>query len=76
MSDDLVTYVIYDHPADYPSHYVVRAWLVRAGEPDPIPVNAVDLADTLDEARTHIPAGLARLAPSPHDDPTILESWI
>lgn len=71
-------WVIYDHPADYPDHFVVRAWRIETGR-DPLPGHTAHLADTLEEARELVPIqrlGLVRLERSPDDDATIVETWI
>lgn len=33
MDEPLRLFVIYDHPTDYPDHYLVRQWLVRRFDP-------------------------------------------
>lgn len=70
-------YVIYKHPADYPDHYVVRAWRIETGR-EPL-AGFVKLADTLEEARQLVPIerlGLVRIERSPEDDPVIQETWL
>lgn len=65
-------WTIYDHPADYPRHFVVRSYLVgREGEGS----SRVQLADSLEEARACVPPGLFCMARSPDDDPPIVETW-
>lgn len=63
-------FCIYDHPTDYPDHFVVRLW---DGEE---PTNTIVLANTLEEARAAIPQGLARFSRTEGDDPKIVETWI
>lgn len=70
-----VQYAIYDHPMDYPEHFVVRAWFAFADgllQPDP----ACQLAETLDQARSLVPEGLTCLPRFEWDDPKIAEVWI
>ncbi len=31
MTGDLLQYVIYDHPSDFPEYWVVRTWKIRPG---------------------------------------------
>lgn len=33
MDEPLRLFVIYDHPSDFPNHFVVRQWLVRRLDP-------------------------------------------
>lgn len=72
----ITIWVIYDHPTDFPDHFVVRQWHVLGGITTP----AADLncwqAFTLEEARRFIPAGLTNIGRLPEDDPAILEAWI
>lgn len=71
MPAGLPMWTIYDHPSDYPRHYVVRATIVGRS----VPSERVQLADTLEEARALVPDGLFCLARSPGDDPVIVETW-
>lgn len=73
--DGLVTWTIYDHPADFPNHVVVRPWeVVGGGHVEPGPQW---LCKDLDEARELLaPLGLYRLDRQPNDDPTIIEVWV
>lgn len=70
----LVMYTIYDHPLDYPNHYVVRPWTVTGGG-EPVP-GTPTLTATLDEARSLIPGGLHRIDATPGEDQAILETWL
>lgn len=73
----LRVYVIYDHPRDYPDHFVLRAWDVAGSVPVPIPELQTRLAATLDEARGHLPPDwLVNIGRQPDDDVAILEVWI
>jgi hypothetical protein len=66
-------YAIYDHPDDYPDSFVVREWLVSAGE---VQVGEAQTAATLEEARALIPVG-ARLVEGPDpSEPKIIEVWM
>jgi hypothetical protein len=76
MSPDagLTFWVIYDHPADYPSYYVVRAQTALADGTRHV-APSVSVHDTLDDARRAIPAGLICMPHQPDEDPVILETW-
>lgn len=74
MSEYLTTWVIYDHPADFPEHVVVRPWTVFRRQIEPGPAR---LFGSLDEARELLaPMGLYRMDRQDGDDPTILEVWL
>jgi hypothetical protein len=64
----LIAWVIYDHPTDYPNHFVVRRW--EGSQPD----QGCQLYETLEEAREAIPPGLCCFVGDP--DPKILETYI
>lgn len=71
-------WVIYDHPRDYPTHVVVRCWMIHGdGQVEVTP--EVWLRDDLDSAREVIagnyPGGY-RLPRAAGDDPVIVEVWI
>lgn len=69
-------YTIYDHPTDYPNHFVVRGITIREGHiiHDHI---ATAIVDTLREARAAIPMQYsARISRSPEDEPQIVETWL
>lgn len=78
MNGRMYQWVIYDHPADYPDHFVVRCWWVEAAAFGPVS-NELWLRPTLDSAREVIrvncPGGY-RLDRMPMDDPVIVEVWI
>jgi hypothetical protein len=67
-------YVVYDHPTDFPNHFVVRHWIIGAGRAKP--TDRCVIGKTLDEVRTAIPAYCVRLERSPEDEPQVLESWV
>lgn len=76
LSHVLVVWTIYEKPADYPTvPFVVRAWHVSGGQQTD--AGALAFADTLDQARSMLPAGLHRFPPSDgYDDPVVVESWL
>ncbi len=66
-------WTVYKHPEDYPEHYVVRQWTVRA---DGMAAGAALLADTLEQARELVPPHSYRLDRHPDDEPCIVEVWL
>lgn len=72
----LELWVIYDHPDDYPDYFVVRPQSLSAsGVVTPWPVVAT--AETIEEARRHLPRGLTCVQTRGDDpDPHIVEVWI
>lgn len=74
MENFLPIYCVYDHPRDYPNHWVVRIQ-------HPLPAKVVPslhcyLFSTLDEARAWIPPGLVHMVRNPDDDPVLTEIWL
>ena len=67
------TYVVYDHPRDYPHSFVCRIWYgEEVAEADPFMVAA-----TLDEIRDALELlGLVNLGRFAEDDPVIAEVWL
>lgn len=72
---ELFVYTIYDHPKDYPDHFVVRRKKIANGFPE-TDGSFLKFAETLDLARLHIPAGLYRMERDVSDYPSIVESYI
>jgi hypothetical protein len=74
----LVVWVIYEHPDDYPEHFVVRTQVVGRGDQNNsmISFGLPIFCATLEEARAEIPPDLVRLSRAPGDVPAIVESWI
>lgn len=68
--DKLNLWVIYNHPADHPAHYVARRFVLDRPTPD------IHVAASLDILRQLLPPGLYRLERHRQDDPTIVEVWI
>ena len=62
-------WAIYDHPSDFPDHWVVRRWV--SGVPDAVGRGYL----TLDAARASLPEGLENLGTEPGEDPVIAEVW-
>lgn len=68
-------WVIYDHPSDYPNHFVVRRQRVNADSTISLDSHCF-LTVTIAEARSHIPSGLTRVPRSAEDSPVIVETWL
>jgi hypothetical protein len=68
----LTIWTVYEHPSDFPDHFVARPFYVGPGLDRG---NQVLLAETLDELRALLPAGLICMARSENDDPVIVEVW-
>lgn len=74
MENELGMWTIYDHPADYPTGYVLRRWELADGHPVP---GVAMMCATLELARSLIPPHADyRLQRDPLDDPAVLETWI
>jgi hypothetical protein len=67
-------WTVYDHPKDYPDHYVARLSLIGAGVVQP--TNAMFTADTLEEIHRLLPPGMTCLPRQEQDDPVIVEVWL
>ena len=63
-------FTVYDHPTDFPDHYVVR---VFDGDR---PTSLYRVAETLEDVRAFLPDDVCRLERRPEDDPRILEVWV
>ncbi|MBW2672372.1 MAG: hypothetical protein JRD89_03000 [Deltaproteobacteria bacterium] len=73
--DSLSVFAIYEHPLDYPRHFVVRRWLTQGDGKlyaDVVP----RLAESLNEARELIPSERVCVGRDPTDDPTLCETWL
>lgn len=66
----LELFVIYDHPKDFPGHFVVRRWLGDR------PTGDFAIAVTIERARAEVPMGLHRVPRQSSDDAVIVETWI
>jgi len=71
----LPMWTIYDHPLDFPAHFVVRMHVVDgSGEPKVYCFGVVCLS--LEDAREQVPVYCTRLPREPADDPMIVETWL
>ena len=63
--------VIYDHPSDFPNHYVARLWNWNQ------PTNVYDTADTIEELQVKLPLdGMVWIDRHPLEDRAILGTWV
>jgi hypothetical protein len=69
---EMLLWVIYQSPSDYPGRFVARPHNALEQRV----LTAILIANTLNELRTKVPAGLALLAREPNDDPVIIETWV
>lgn len=71
-------WTIFDHPTDYPDHFVARRW-VAARNGATIQTQDVMTSKHLDELRGALVEAypdLTRLSRMPGDEPHIIEVWI
>jgi hypothetical protein len=66
----LELYVIYYHPLDYPTDFVIRRF---EGE---TPTGEVRTAKTLDAVRAMVPDGCVNIGRMSGDEPQIVEVWV
>ena len=70
----ITIWTIYQHPADHPTKWVLRACTITNGVP--VPAAEVVTADSLEEIRAHVPEGCVLLARDPADAPVVFESCV
>jgi len=71
----LVMWTVYDHPLDFPLHFVVRRHFVKR-DAGPMAAHIGSLCQTLEEAREQIPQYATWMHREPNDDPSIVETWL
>jgi len=64
-------WVVYDHPKDFPDHFIAKRW--DGLKPTDDIVRSTDL-DFIQQKMEMM--GLIKLMPNEGDDPCILEMWI
>jgi hypothetical protein len=67
-------FTVYNHPSDFPDHFVVRRGFATRKVMVHTPFYR--LGTTLEEVRRQIPQGFDLIMPDPEDDPVIVEIWI
>ncbi|MDR3554756.1 MAG: hypothetical protein P4L55_08370 [Syntrophobacteraceae bacterium] len=71
----LPLWVVYDHPADHPDHYIARKFLITNFAVEP--TTRCAQSRRLQVLQTALQRkGLTRLARDISDDPVILETWL
>lgn len=73
-NDLLVIWTVTWGTADHGDCFIARPQTISAGRADHLNLHLA--ADTLDDLRSQLPAGLSRLDPDPNDDPVIVEVWL
>jgi hypothetical protein len=69
-------WTIYDHPKDYPDHFIARKWLIGSKRNEPEATDEVIAKLTLDEVRYSLPPSLYCIGRQAGDDPCIVETWL
>jgi hypothetical protein len=73
----LAMWTIYDHPTDYPNHFVARKYIIAQGTRDPIGTKEVRLEAHLYVLREHFAGlGLMCVPRWEEDDTKIVETWM
>jgi hypothetical protein len=73
LRSHLPHFAVYDHPTDFPDHYVARMWLTRPSTAVHYVLKTKDLMRLRDTLEAF---GLVHLDRMEADDPVILETWI
>jgi hypothetical protein len=74
LREKLPMFVVYDHPSDYPDHFVARLWVsLPIPQPMQLQIRSAHIESLRDIFEQ---AGLTLLTRSEHDEPVILETWI
>lgn len=78
MTDVLMsTWTVYDHPKDFPDHFVARRFEVVIGDLEPRWTSDVYLAHDIEQLHQHFERlGLAFLPRFEADEPQIMGVWM
>ena len=78
LGRNLYVFTVYDHPTDFPDHFVVRRFKISSEPPyEPIPDCIFMQEKSLMVIRDYLSyIGLYKIPRDPNDDPKIVESWI
>lgn len=71
----LPMWVLYDHPADLPGHFVLRMWDGMRNTPTPYVFLSRTLAGIREQVETG-PRGFHKLERFENDDPKIMAVWL
>lgn len=69
----LLLWTVYESPRDFPGLFIIRP---HEADPQYRPLMCHIEANSLDEARAMLPAGLTNIGKDKRDDPKIVEVWI
>lgn len=72
----LVIWTIYDHPLDYPDHYVARKWLIGRKYDEPEATDEILLDTDLEALRKKLPPWLYCMPKQEGDDSIVIECWL
>jgi len=72
----MTQWVIYDHPRDHPSGYVLRAHYIVGEGKDIVPDTAAWTHPKIEVLRMIVPPGLHCIPRFENDDPAIAEVWL
>ncbi len=75
MTEPLRNWTIYQGASDVAAPFAVREWHIYPGS-QPFPAGRAIPAQSLQEARGVVPAGLYRFPRMLTDDRTIVETWM
>ena len=75
-NDIVEMFVVYDHPKDFPNHFVLRRWWIDGKLPDGTPTQDYRTADSLEAIRELVPWECVCLRRNEGDDPSIVETWL
>jgi hypothetical protein len=72
---ELIMWVVYDHPSDYPDQFVARQHIIGiGGQRLTDRMMAASTLENIQAAMTNL--GLVRIDRDMADDPVIVESWL
>jgi hypothetical protein len=70
-------YTVYDHPSDYPDHFVIRKFMIHPGGKQTVDKELFFKSSDIEECRRQMRSmGLHCLSRDPTDDPVIVETWL
>lgn len=77
--DELMMLTLYEHPDDYPRHYVLRAYYIGGGRPDPQPADTALLFRDAQEAAAFVRFAFPRMTfmgRDLDDSPVVAGCWL
>lgn len=70
MTEECITWTIYEHPKDYPDKFVARKFILDR------PTKEILIAESLEEIRKLVSVGKICFNRHETDDPVIVETWM